>query len=120
MNISDVKDLLNNPFVQSSIIAIWHILLIVIATIGATQIAKAVTRFTTGKKFDGLIIQATALIMALIFSRFAWDDPTGWLVGGFVAYALSSVLARFGLIYLRLKFPKVAKFVNQSNGENTP
>jgi len=117
---TDIKELLTNPFVQSSIITIWHVLLIIIATIGATQIAKAVTRFTTGKKFDGLIVQATALIMALIFSRFAWDDPTGWLVGGFVAYALSSVLARFGLLFLRSKFPKIAKFVNQSNGENTP
>lgn len=110
----DIKELLTNPFVQNSIITLWHFLLIVLATIGATQFAKIVARLTTSTKFDGLLVQATALIMAMIFANYAWSDDSGWLVGGFSAYVLSSVLARYGILYLKSKFPKAAKMINRT------
>lgn len=91
--------------------------MIVIATIGATQIAKLFARMTTGAKYDGILVQITALTMALIFSYIAWKDPTGWLVGGFVAYTLSSVIAKFGINYLKEKYPSAAKFINQPQGD---
>lgn len=85
--------------------------LVVIATIGATQFAKVVARLTVGRKFDSLLVQTTALVIALFAARFTWTDHSGALVGGLVGYAIASLLAAYGLKALKHYKPDLAALI---------
>lgn len=88
-----------------------ELMLVVLATIGATQFAKVVARLTVGQKFDNLLVQTTALVIALFAARFTWTDHSGALVGGLVGYGISSLLAAYGLKFLKLYKPDLAALI---------
>jgi hypothetical protein len=94
-----------------SLHSLGELLLVVIATIGATQFAKIVARLTMGRRFDNLLVQTTALVIALFAARFAWTDHSGALVGGLVGYAIASLLAAYGLKLLKHYRPGLANLI---------
>ena len=94
-----------------SLHSLGELALVVIATIGATQFTKVVARLTVGQKFDNLLVQTTALVIALFAARFTWTDHSGALVGGLVGYALASFLAAYGLKLLKHYEPDLAALI---------
>jgi hypothetical protein len=91
--------------------SLGELALVVLATIGATQFAKVVARLTVGRKFDNLMVQMTALVIALFAARFTWTDHSGALVGGLVGYAISSLMAAYGLKFLKFYKPDLADLI---------
>lgn len=104
MNITDLKDLLSVPFVQSSIVALWNFALVVLATMTVTQIIKMIMRYVAGAKYGGLVVHLTAMLAAVIFARLVWIGFIAQLAGGFAAYMVSVLAAKYGLMYLKRKF----------------
>lgn len=94
-----------------SLHSLGELILVVLATIGATQFAKVVARQTTGRKFDNLLVQTTALVIALFAARFTWTDHSGALVGGLAGYAIASLLAAYGLKMLKHYKPDLATLI---------
>ena len=94
-----------------SLSVLGELALVVLATMGATQFIKVIARLTVDTKFDGLLIQATALVIALLSAAFTWTDHSGWIVGGLSAYAIASLAARYGLKILRAWKPDIAKML---------
>lgn len=94
-----------------------ELLLVTVSTIGATQFAKIIARLTLGRKFDNLLVQTTALVIALFAARFTWSDHSGALVGGLVGYAIASGIAAYGLKLLKAYKPELARIIQ---GERKP
>jgi hypothetical protein len=103
-----------------SLHSLGELILVVIATIGATQFAKVVARQTIGRKFDNLLVQTTALVIALFAARFTWTDHSGALVGGLVGYAIASLLASYGLKLLKHYKPDLADLIQGERRKNDP
>lgn len=105
------KPIVSAIFSLRTLITLGELALVTLATIGATQFAKVIARVTNGRRFDELMIHLIAIVFALAAARTAWTDHTGWLVGGMSAYAMSIVIAKYGILALRHYLPALANLL---------
>ncbi len=90
-----------------------NIVLIVIATLAATQALKLAAKAFNRMPGDGEV-KLLSLVCALVFTYFQWpvSEMVSNIAIAFVAWFLSVGVATYGLMFLKEFAPKVYRVVN--------
>ena len=90
-----------------------NIVLIVIATLAATQALKLAAKAFNRMPGDGEV-KLLSLVCALVFTYFQWpvSEMVSNIAIAFVAWFLSVGIATYGLMFLKEFAPKVYRVVN--------